>query len=190
MTDEKQPTLEELASEFKVEQSPPAQREPEPQLPSDPEELARWSAKQVLETSRRVEQVSRKLEADEQEKFINSQMSALEKAVDTLGKDVPLSKMLIEGALHTKYARDPNFKKIFDNREQNPNAYQKALGVLSEEIKREAAIKFDPEVAENKRALDQLQRASRTPAKEDPNAKWKNMPQGDFEREWERLRRG
>lgn len=190
MSEERQPTLEELASEFRVEQSPPAQREPEPQLPSDPEDLARWSAQQVLETNKRVEQFSRKFEADEQQKFIDSQMSALEKAVESIGKDVPLSKMLIEGALHTKYARDANFKKIFDNRDQNPSAYQKALGLLSEEVKKEASMKYDPEIASSKRAMDELQRASRTAPKENPNDKWKGLDQNSFEREWDRLRRG
>lgn len=188
-----QPTLEQLAAEFKAEERQPLQSVPQaaPPMPEDPEELAKWSAKRYEEITQHLSSLQENLTRKERDEYVSSQMKALDDAVTQIGSDVPISKMLIEGALHTKYARDQNFRKIFDNRDQNPVAYKKALSILSDEIKKEASVKYDPQVAEDAKALNQLQRNARTGRSvDDPSDKWRNMSAADFDREWSRLLRG
>jgi hypothetical protein len=188
-----QPTLEQLAAQFKVEERLPPQSVPQaaPPKPEDPDELARWSAQRYEEITQHLSSLQENLTRKERDEYVSSQMKALDEAISQIGNDVPISKMLIEGALHTKYARDENFRKIFDNRDQNPTAYKKALTILSDEIKKEAAIKYDPQVAEDAKALNQLQRSARTgKSVDDAQDKWRNMSAADFDREWGRLLRG
>lgn len=188
-----QPTLEQLASEFRVEEKPTLQSVPQaaPPMPEDPEELTRWNAKRYEEMSRNLSQLQEHLTRKERDEYVGSQMKALDEAVTQIGSDVPISKMLIEGALHTKYARDDNFRKIFDNRDQNPTAYKKALSILSDEIKKESSIKYDPQVAEDAKALNQLQRSARSgKSVDDANDKYRNMSASDFDREWNKILRG
>jgi hypothetical protein len=194
-TEVEQPTLEQLAQEFTVEQRQPAQSEPQVAAPppsyDDSENFAKWSAQRLEDVTRKLNDVTGELSKKKQDDYVSEQLKALDDAVSTVGKDVEMSKLFIEGALHTKYVRDENFRKIFDNRSQNPTAYKKALSILSDEIKKEASVKYDPQVAEDARALSQLQRNARTgKTVDDPNEKWKGMSAADFDRQWERLRNG
>ena len=188
-----QPTLEQLASQFRAEERLPPQSVPQaaPPKPEDTDELARWSAQRYEEVTQHLSNLQQTLSRKEQDDYVSSQMKALDEAVSQIGGDVPISKLLIEGALHTKYARDENFRKIFDNRDQNPTAYKKALSIMSDEIKKEASIKYDPQVAEDAKALNQLQRSARSgKSADDPSEKWKSMSASDFDREWNRLLKG
>lgn len=192
MTDETQPTLEELASSITVEQTPPAQSYEPPQTPTfeNPEDYAKWAAQQVGNVSQRLESIQSELRSEKEKSYLDSRLKALDSAVSEIGKDVPISKLMIEGVFHQKYSRDPAFQKIFDHRDSNPEAYKKALGVLKDEIKREAAVKYDPEAEANSRALKQLQSSARSPAKADPNEKFRDMSASDFDQEWSRLLKG
>ena len=186
-------TLEQLASQFEPVQSQPVQRveSQEPPKFEKPEEAIEWLAKQHSQTNAQLREVSEKLSKRDQEEFINSQMKALDEAIQTIGKDVELDPMFIEGALHTTYNRDKNFQKIFDNRAQNPEAYKRALSVISGQLKSKAAVKHDPQLTENSRALEQLQKSARTgtaPAK--PEDATLGMSASEFDQYWERLKSG
>lgn len=191
--DEQQaPTLEQLASQFEPAQSQPEKKvtsqEP-PKFESSEEGLA-WLAKQHSETVAQLQSVSEKLGEREQKEYVDSQMQALETAIKTIGKEVELDPLFIEGALHTTYNRDKNFQKIFDNRDQNPAAYEKALMIVAEQLKAKSAVKHDPQIAEGKRALEQLQKSARTGASNDAMDEAAAMSASDFDRYWERLKSG
>jgi len=184
------PTLEQIAQEFRAEERQPLQSgiPAAPQKPEDPEELVKWSAQRTEDLSKVVSDLAAKLTKKEQDEFASEQMKALENAVKSIKDNVPVSDLFIEGALHAKYVRDLNFRKIFDNRDQNPGAYKKALTIVADEIKKEASVKYDPQVAEDQKALNQLQRNARSgKTVEDKDEKWKNMSASDFDREWARL---
>lgn len=185
------PTLEELASSIRVEQTPPAQSE-KPVIPQfeSSEDATKWAVQETGTLKQSVESLTSELRAEKERSYIDGRWKALDNAVSDISKEVPISKMMIEGVFHTKYSRDAAFQKIFDNREANPEAFKKALGVLKEEIKREAAYKHDPEAEENSRALRQLQKSSRSPAKPDVNEKFRNMNSAEFENEWRKLING
>lgn len=194
MTDqvEEQVTLEQLASQFTPVQSQPEQRvtSQEPPKFDNSDDAIEWLAKQHSQTSAKLNEVSSKLSDKEQKEFVDSQMRDLDEAIKTIGKDVELDPMFIEGALHTKYNRDANFQKIFDNRAQNPEAYKRALSVIASEVKARSTVKHDPQIAENSRALEQLQRSARTGTSTNPDEAAQNMSAAEFDRYWESLKSG
>lgn len=192
MTDENTESLESLAAQFEVQQSPPVQRteSSEPPKFESPEDGVNWLASQYSQTRAELEKVSQNLSQREQEAFVNDQLKALDLAVKTVGEGVELDPSLVEGFLHTTYNRDKNFAKIFDNRGQNPQAYEKALAVLSGQLKAKTSVKHDPQITENNRALEQLQRSARTGARESIEDTVANMSASEFDRYWERLKSG
>lgn len=197
-TVEKTPTqtLEEIASEFQVKESATPQTPPpvqQPQMPefSDPEAAALWSAKQIQEINARDLSRAQEDARNKQASFVEKQVQALNGAVETISKEVPISKTFIEGSLHVKYNRDPNFRTIFDNRDRNPAAFQKALGVIAQELKTEASVSSNPQVAEDARALEQLTKSARAGRlQDDPMEKYKGMSAAQFDQEWEKIRSG
>lgn len=194
MTDqvEEQVTLEQLASQFEPVQSQPVQREQSQEPPKfdNSEDAIEWLAKQHSQTSAKLNEVSSKLSEKEQKEYVDSQLRDLDDAIKTIGKDVDLDPMFIEGALHTKYNRDSNFQKIFDNRAQNPEAYKKALSVIAGEVKAKSTVRHDPQIAENSRALEQLQRSARTGTSHNPDEAAQSMSASEFDRYWENLKSG
>lgn len=188
-----QPTLEELASSLKVEQKPTAQSFDAPEQPpsfENTEEYSKWTAKQLGNLTERFNSVHSELQAEKEKTFVDSRLKSLDSAVSEIGKQVNISKLMIEGVFHAKYARDQSFQKIFDNRDANPDAYRKALNLLTEEIKKEATTKYDPEVEENNRAMKQLHKAQRSPNKTNANEKYRGMSATDFDQEWQKLLQG
>ena len=192
MTEEVQPTLEELASKFEA-QTQPAERveSQEPPKFEKAEEAVEWLAKKHSETEAQLRSVTDTLSKQKQDDFVKSQMDALDTAIKTIGKEVELDPMFIEGALHTTYNRDKNFQKIFDNREQNPEAYQKALSIVASQLKSKSVVQHDPQIAENKRALEQLQKSARSgTSQEKPEDATKEMSAAQFDHYWEKLKAG
>lgn len=194
-TEKATPSLEELASQFEPQQSQPEQRiqpqaaESQPEFESA-EDALKWMASQQKETRAQLRQMSEQFTKREQDEFVKQQMEDLDMAVKTIGEDVDLDGMLIEGALHVKYNRDKNFQKIFDNRQQNPGAYKQALRVVAAELKTQSSVRHDPQLAENSRALDQLQKSSRSGTSRDNEEPARDMSAGEFDHYWENLLRG
>ena len=188
MNTETQPTLEELASSITVEQRQPAQSA-QVAMPEfeNVEDSSKWAAQTAAKTDHRLNALQSELSAEKEKTFVETRLKALDSAVSDISADVPISKLMIEGVFHAKYARDTAFQKIFDNRESNPDAYKKALNILKDEIKRESAIKYDPDTEETNRTLKQLHKSARSPAKPDTNEKFKGMSNNDFEQEWRKL---
>lgn len=189
-----EPTLEEIASQFnEPQQTQPAQRSAAIQAPKfeDPNDFQTWASTQLAEVTSNLNETKKELNERKAAEFIKTQDEAVSSAVKEIQASVDIPELFAEGTLHVKYARDPNFKKIFDNREQNPAAYKRALGVIATELKANAQWKSDPQAEENTRALRELQKSSgkRAP-RESANDKYKSMSDADFAREWERLKSG
>lgn len=188
--EETTPSLEALASQFEPQQSEPVKTIPEQEAPKfeSSEEAIEWMAKQHSETRAQLESLVESNTKKEQDAFVDSQMAALDEAIKTIGKDVELDPVFIEGALHTTYNRDKNFQKIFDNRDQNPDAYNKALSIVAGDLKAKSSSKHDAEAVASERALSELQRSSRTGTPDaDPAT---DLSAAEFDHYWEKLKTG
>ena len=120
-----------------------------------------------------------KLAESEQQRLINE---AVDNAVETINDGVDGDKRLADSFLNSQYQRDPNFKKVFDNRAENPEAYEKALGVLKTEWAGMNQNRIDPQIAENQRALKDSQQAGSTYQTQEVDQELAGMSDGDFMR--------
>lgn len=190
----KEPTLEELASSFREPQTQPARKDPAIQVPKfeKSEDFQEWASTQLAEVTSALNHTRGELNERNAKEFLRAQDEAISDAVNQIKSEVDgLDDVFAEGALHVKYSRDPNFKKIFDNRDQNPAAYRRALGLVAKELKAKAQWEPDPQGAENARAIRELQKNSGKKASvEDKDERFRKMNPSDFEREWERLKQG
>jgi len=89
-------------------------------------------------------------------------------AVDTVNKIVGHDNdKWIEFQLQDKARTNPGFQKLWDNRAQNPQAFQKALTAIGNELKANSTeMLSDPQLAENQRAVNQSQMNSNVNAPE------------------------
>lgn len=197
------PSLDEIAKEFSVEEQvsqfhaqPGQSNESQTFIPdpiSDPDQYNQYVRQQsstIDNVSKSVKELSEKLSAHEN-RMIQQQVEAdLNRAVATVNKKLGVENEMAEIALRMEYEKNPSFQKIWDNRSKNPEAFDKALNAVADKYAQKFAVKQDPQLTENQMAAKKsLQTMNKSPS-EDPNSKWENMDPGEFEREWDRMRRG
>jgi len=117
------------------------------------------------------------LKTREQQKVLDK---AVDDAVMKITDGVSGNEKFADTFLNTAYRNDPNLKKIFDNRDANPEALDKALGILKEEFKSMISNPIDPQVAENQRALMDSQRPGSTAQQSDADDKLSGMSDAEF----------
>ena len=121
------------------------------------------------------------------------QQTVLDKAVDDAVANITDGAegktKLADTFLNTSYRNDPNFKKVFDARNENPEAYGKALGILKEEFKAMTQNIIDPQIAENQRALQDSQRQGSSVQDASETERLNKLPDGNFLRDMRKLAR-
>jgi hypothetical protein len=161
---------------------------------TDSEGYKRWATQQAhqyqsLDSAMR--DISTKITAFEtaqQQQRVNADV---DRAVQVVNQKAKVDPDVVEAMLNVEYTKNPSFKKIFDNREKNPMAYQKALGVISDKIASKFQIRTDPQLAENVRAAQASQRTMATTNKtNDQMEQLGNMNDLEFQRWWQSQIRG
>lgn len=196
------PSLDEIAKEFSVEeqvnqfQAQPAPQEVRqeyyPDPISDPDQFThfiRQQQKGIDAMSQTVKQLNEKLSAHEN-KMVQQQVEAdIQRAVATVNKKLDVDPKMAEVALRMEYEKNPSFQKIWDNRSKNPQAFEKALNAVADNYSSVFAVRQDPQLTANQMAAKKsLQTMNKKPS--EPESKWENMTQSEFEREWDAMRRG
>jgi uncharacterized coiled-coil protein SlyX len=125
--------------------------------------------------------------ADKQNELENSQhREAVNKAVDNavkrINENVDGDPEMAEYFLSKAYNNDPNLQKIFQNRDQFPEQYEKALTMLNKEWAAKNTTTIDPQVAENQRALKDSQSPGATPQAVDETEEWAKLDDAEFYR--------
>lgn len=111
----------------------------------------------------------------------------LKSAVGTVVEKSGIEADIAEVALEAKARKDPKFLQIWNNRAKNPKAFQAALEAVSGEFKERFAVKQDPQLVENQRAVRASQQQMATTTRETDIDKWANMTPADRQRERERI---
>jgi len=156
---------------------------------TDSEGYKRWAAQQAqqfqsLDTTLR--EVSTKISAFEQMQQQQKVNAEVDKAVQLVNQKAKVDPDIVEAMLNVEYTKNPSFKKIFDNRDRNPMAYQKALGVIADKISSKFQVRTDPQIAENVRAAQASQRTmSVTNKTNDLMDQVGNMTDLEFQRWWQ-----
>lgn len=203
------PTLDDVINEFHVEPTPTAPVEPkatEPQVPQfapvDPLNDQQWAAYQQQQMQQstalqgQLQELNTKLTHMEQERVQAKVEADIKSAVNTVIKDVEnADPMMVELYLEKRAAENPGLRQIWDNRDTNPKALEKALKAISGELNDKFSFKADPQIAENHRAALQSQQTGNAapvsefnnPLEERLDAARKN---GTFEQEWAKIKAG
>lgn len=198
------PTLEELSQEFSVEeqvsnfQAQPEQRYAQqqswtPDPISDPEAFNQYAKSQAdsLNTlSQTVKSLTDKIQSYEQQTVQQKIDADVERAVSHVNEKLGVDPMLAEIALEKMYRTDTNFKKIWDNRDKNPGAFNKALDVIADKLTPIFSVKQDPQLTENQLAAKKSQQTMANAPPQEKHAEWDNLSEAEFEAKWAAFKRG
>jgi hypothetical protein len=116
--------------------------------------------------------------------------------VDNAGfKDLPYSDeakaTLANSELESKAKSDPKFQALWRNRDANPEAWGKALAIVTKDIARKFEAKVDPKLAADRRALRASQGSSATSEQDGQGANpLEGLEGAAFERAWNNIARG
>lgn len=197
--------IEDTATQFR-QQVQPTHTEPQPQRqepvkqevpdPFDTEAhkayLSRIAQGQsALEQT--LTQAMTKISAYEQKASREALESDIGRAVKAVNEIVnhPNTKM-VEVALELKARDDPKFKTIWDNRQKNPQALERALKVVGNQLAEDFSVRVDPKLVASQRALklSQSQTATTTTKDPDANGEWDGLDQTDFQKKWNQMTSG
>ena len=109
------------------------------------------------------------------------------RAVETVNKRLNADPQLVEVALDLEARRDPRFAKLWEGRQQNPQAWEKALDAWSRKMDGKLSVRADPQLAENQRAAKASQQAMAQSRAPDPHSEWDSLAPGDFDHRWRQL---
>lgn len=201
---ESEPSLDDVYKQFNVQETAEsftakpveAPKAPEPAFIPDPaldvDGFKKW-AQQTQSADQEIRQtlttVSKRLNEFEQERVRVREEADLQKAVGILKEKVQgVDDEFLEIALAHKARKDPKLLSIWENRGKNPQALEAALKAVGNEFASKFALKADPQIAENTRAMKASRDQKATTQAPDPDERWRNPD--NFAREWERLVNG
>lgn len=215
------PSLEQIASEFSVDDhatafnatptvspapSPtqsfvqPFQQQQAPSIPDpivDQEGYRRYMQQQQavqVQAISSLQTLEHRLAAYERSQQEAKVSADIESAVAKVNDKLKTDPLMAELALEKLYRTDKDFKRIWDNRAKNPQAFDKALGVVAQKLAPHFAVRQDPQLTENQRAAKLSQHSMASTAKQSFDPKHKGLydpdNQAEFDNAWEAFKRG
>lgn len=214
MSEDTQPTdtgdvvasLDDVIAEYQVQPAAPAATQPEtvsnelitPVTQVDPLDSNQFNnyvsqvnqGQSVLNTQ--LQDVKSELTELRQERAQLQIEADINDAVGVINEGNNLDPELVRVHLEYTAQKKPGFKQIWENRSQNPAAFQKALKAVSREIGDKYAVRQDPDLTANQQAIQQSQQSratSKTPDgsgnQAEDNLANANSP-GEFDRAWQK----
>lgn len=187
-----QQSLESLYAEYNVPtpQQPAAPVNGTPGQPAAPIAEQQPAEENVAALHREVAAVRQELASARQQTQLQTQEADLKKAIATLGKEAGLDgkDLMLRGFLIAKAEEDQRLRTLWEKRQENPQAWKKALSILAVEAKGEFAVP-NPQLEENQRAMEESQRAgsSVAPPAKTAEQKAEQMNEAEFNQFWMRL---
>lgn len=199
-----EPTLEDVYKEYNVEgvaqqfQAATAKEAPRPEITdapdpvTDPDGYRRFQLDQVHRThdiQQSLQQYGstvQALVADQQRRQIEADVkNAVDYLKPKFGDAVDAD--LLETALDNEARRDPRFLKLWESRGTNPTAWKKALDGFSGKYASKFAVRSDPQLMENQRAIRASQEVHTSNRQAPTNDEWGNLSPAEFESKWRSL---
>lgn len=197
------PTLEDISQEFSVEeqisnfQAQPEQTQTQTQFTPDPisdpdayNQYAQQQASSLNNLGKTVEDLTTKLGTYEQQLAEQKLAADVDAAVAKVNEKLGLDPKMTEIALEHEYRDNPSFKKIWDNRGQNPKAFDKALGVVADKFSNVFSVSQDHQLTQNQLAAKQSLKTMAKTTQPDANSEWEGLSSAEFEQKWAEMRRG
>jgi len=199
----KEETLEDVLKDFPVEsaaqsfnaqpkqdEAPPEVNIPDPSYDPDGFKAAMkglttndWEVKQTLNRiSEQLDGVQKERQRTVEEADISDTVAKIQESVPALaGKD-----RVVKGYLGAMAQEDPRIARVWENRKQNPGAWNKTLNAISKQVAKDFEFSADPQLTENTRAAKASRDQMATTNKADPNDGIPKDP-GAFEHYWNNL---
>jgi hypothetical protein len=179
-------TLESLYNEYNVQ--PQAQEPVQPQQPVTTEPQPDPNDGTAIQQE--ISMFRQELAAERQRTAAKTDEADFSNAVATLSKDAGLEgkDTMIKGFLIAKASEDQRLRTIWEKRTSNPQAWDKALKILADEVKDNFKVP-NPQLEENQRAMEESQRAqsSTAPPTQKPEEDLMRMNNAEFSHYWGRL---
>jgi hypothetical protein len=188
MTDEK-PSLDDVYNQYGVtgDQRQPEQSAEQQTATSPTLDIAGQMAALVNE----VQNLRAESDSIRQEAVRTQEKADLKDVLDKLGGKLEgVKSKHVKYALAERYEEDPKFKELWDNRSDNPDAFNAALDALTPILQEDLAVRADPKIAEDQQAFDNALSAAdqtRSEAADDETHRLMKLSPGEFEREWRAL---
>lgn len=132
-------SLDEILSELDQEYDKGTQPDDEPKAPA--------------KASKSDDDLRRDLDAVKERLFWQDVDAAVGTVKTELGDDLNVSDRAVRGVLNELYNEDPRFKKAFDNRSNNPTAYQRVLRAAAREVRKDFGDPVDRQTTSDRDAL-------------------------------------
>lgn len=185
--------------QFQPPQAQPVQDQnipiPDPTL--DPAGHRQWATQQHLNSMalrQAIQHVNGKITAYEQTLKQQAEEADIKKAVEFVNQSLGESKLdpdVVEISMGAEARRDPRFLKLWENRHQNPKAFQEGMKAFSSKLAKKFSMRVDPQIAENQRALKEATSTKATGAPEDtPTDRLGKLTGAAFDREVQRMIHG
>lgn len=175
--------IEETAQTFQPQSPQPAQQT-QPQQPSapkfdpfDPNFPAHMQAvsRAAAEAHSALQALHGKHTALERQLHQKAVEADIKQAVSVITEKAGIDAEIAEVALEAKARQDARFLKIWNNRQQNPKAYQAALQAVASEFQQKYTVRQDPQLVENQRAVKASQQQMATTQKPSQQDEWSSM---------------
>jgi len=182
-----EPTLEDLYKDLNVseeaEQFTAQPKAPAPYTPDqnyDPDVYARQQQDALLGELNAVKSTLSQFQQQQLEQQMNAD---IQKAVDQIGTKVEgADPDIVEAMLNSEANKDPRFLKLFNQRAQNPRAWNKAVDAFANKVSDKFSVKTDPQLQENRRAATQSQSSMAGPNSSVPDDPFSGLTPGS--KEW------
>ena len=160
------PTQDDVIIEFNIETpiqaQPPAEQPAEQQYapqtqydPYDPDSVKQVMEQRYTTQQQTIEELKQSVQRMQEQEGKARIDADIKQAVGTLTANVKgLNPNMAEAFLEMKARTDQTFNTIWENRRSNPQAFEKAMGIISNEAKDTFAVK-DDQLVENQRAMNQ-----------------------------------
>ena len=203
-------SLDDVIAEYQVQPAAPAatqpatvSREPAPTpLSVDPLDSTQFNSyvnqvntgQSVLNTQ--LKEVRSELTELRQERAQLQIEADINQAVGSINEGLNLDPKLVRVHLELTAQEKPGFRQIFENRNENPAAYQKALAAVSKEMGSTYSVRQDPELTANQKAIQQSQQSRASKATKDGSEDHREAAlenaksQGVFDQAWQRMIHG
>ncbi len=199
-----EPSLDDVISEFNVPApaSEPTHAPTVPQTPQtnhtafdplDQESVNNYvknASERETALTRELQSLSGKVTDMEQNATRKLVESDIKSAVQKVNEKANLDPAMVEFYLDKMVREKPGFETIWNNRTQNPTAFNKALDAISTEIQGKFAVKSDPDLVKNQQAATQSQQT--TSAKDEPDSPFDGLTPGspEWNQQWAILKAG
>lgn len=163
--------VEETAQEFKAQPEPQQQPQPSqvqpvqdqhvsiPDPTLDPTGYKNWATDQQRNGQalrQALQQVAGKLTSMERAAARQAEEADIKRAVEQVNQHLGDSKLdpdVVEISLGAEARRDQRFMALWNSRHKNPKAFNEGVKAFANKLGKKFAMRTDPQIAENQRAL-------------------------------------